>query len=174
MTKSSVCGTRVLQSEMHSPVADVLILSIMRHISLREVSAPSEKFVPGTLLLIVHGITHIGMRNCMYLSRFWANSRHVWNACKKWISHRRVCRLISTHFKLQSALLNYMLILSAARLSERPQTTGGWVLFNHSGTSSKATSGQCSAYTGSYPNSLLHPFHIYFTNWRSHDSERSN
>ena len=35
-------------------------------ISLRAVSAPREKLVPGTLLLMVHGMTHMGMQKAGY------------------------------------------------------------------------------------------------------------
>lgn len=44
-------------------------------ISLSAVSAPKEKSVPGTLLLIVDGMTQIGMQNAAYLDRFSINCR---------------------------------------------------------------------------------------------------
>ncbi len=47
-------------------------------ISLRAESAPIEKSVPGILLLMVAGMTTIGMRKAGYLSRFSDMVRTLW------------------------------------------------------------------------------------------------
>ena len=58
-------------------------LSQISEISLRAVSEPREKSVPGTLLEMVAGRTTIGILNSGNLSRFSARSRAVWKACNK-------------------------------------------------------------------------------------------
>lgn len=65
-----------MKTEMRQPVADCLILSIISQISLTAVSDPKEMDVPGTLLLIVHGITQIGIRKDGYFSLALDNCRH--------------------------------------------------------------------------------------------------
>lgn len=69
-----------MKTRLLVPVADSLILSIISQISLTAVSEPSESDVPGTLLLIVHGITHIGIRRDGYLSRARERSKQEWKA----------------------------------------------------------------------------------------------
>lgn len=54
-------------------------------ISFKAVSDPSEKSVPGTLLLIVAGITTIGMHNSLYLGLWSANWSTDWYA---WINKK--------------------------------------------------------------------------------------
>ncbi len=66
----------IIKTRLLVPVADCLILSIIRHISLIAVSLPNDNDVPGILLLIVHGITHNGIHNDAYVSRALCNSRH--------------------------------------------------------------------------------------------------
>jgi hypothetical protein len=61
-----------MNTRLFVPVADCLILSIMWQISLAAVSEPRESEVPGKLLLIVAGITTIGMRKAGYFSRAFA------------------------------------------------------------------------------------------------------
>lgn len=47
-------------------------------ISLRAVSQPRENSVPGTLLLIVEGITTIGIQNSGWLLRFSVSCNPAW------------------------------------------------------------------------------------------------
>lgn len=51
-------------------------------ISFKAVSDPSENSVPGTLLLIVAGITTIGMHSSLYLDLWSASWRTAWYACR--------------------------------------------------------------------------------------------
>ena len=51
-------------------------------ITFSVVSAPSENHVPGTLLLIVAGISNIGMQNSSYFLRASVSCVRPWKACK--------------------------------------------------------------------------------------------
>ena len=50
-------------------------------ISFSAVSAPREKSVPGTLLLMVDGSMIMGMQNSGYVPRFSDSDRTAWYAC---------------------------------------------------------------------------------------------
>ena len=64
------------------PWADCLILSQISVISLRAVSAPIEKSVPGTLLEMVAGSTTMGILNSLKVSLCSAICRTAWKASK--------------------------------------------------------------------------------------------
>jgi len=86
------------------PAADCLTRSQISEISLRAVSAPRQKSVPGTLLLIVAGSTMIGIRNSGYLSRFCMSRRVEWYASNPpsirmpLILWSRICCATSSNF----------------------------------------------------------------------------
>ena len=69
-------------------VKQIRYLSHISVISLRAVSAPMEKSVPGTLLEMVAGRTTIGIRNSLYFSLASCSCRTAWKASKPPITTR--------------------------------------------------------------------------------------